>query len=104
MLIAADSPIIDNPHRYRLPVGAPLFNLPSLPISLEKKGLTWRNYGGYAFDFIQDLQGKPKFTSEQFAKDAAAGNLPAVSWVAPHDAASIPPTPLTAPATPSSAT
>lgn len=95
MLIAADSPIIDNPHRYRLPVGAPLFNLPSLPISLEKKGLTWRNYGGYAFDFIQDLHGKPKFTSEQFAKDAAAENLPAVSWVyAPHDASEHPADPI----------
>ena len=97
MLIAADSPIIDNPPRYRLPVGAPLFNLPSLPMSLEKKGLTWRNYGGYAFDFIQDLHGKPQFKSEQFAQDAAAGTLPNVSWVyAPHDASEHPADPIDA--------
>jgi len=91
MLIAAASPIIDNPPRYRLPVGGPLFNLPSLPMSLEKKGLTWRNYGGYAFDFIQDLNGKPQYKSEQFVQDAAAGMLPNVSWVyAPHDASEHP--------------
>ena len=81
MLIAADSPIIVNPSRYRLPVGAPLFDLPSLPIALEKAGLTWGNYGGYAFDFFQSLQGKPIFTSEQFKQDAAAAKLPSVSWV-----------------------
>src|ERR1700757_39034 len=76
MLITADSPIIVNPPRYRLPVGAPLFNVPSLAMSLEKSKLTWGNYGGYAFDFIQELQGKPKFASEKFKQDAAAGKLP----------------------------
>lgn len=92
MLIAADSPIIVNPSRYRLPVGAPLFKLPSLPRSLEKVKLTWGNYGGYAFDFIEGLQGQRKFTSEQFKKDAAAGKLPTVSWLyAPHDASEHPP-------------
>ncbi len=91
MLIAADSPIIDNPRRYRLPVGAPLFKLPSLPVSLEKAQLTWRNYGGYAFSFLQDLHSRPQLKSEQFKRDAAAGNLPAVSWVyAPHDASEHP--------------
>jgi phospholipase C len=92
MLISADSPILVNPPRYRLPVGAPLFDVPSLPVSLEKAKLTWGNYGGYAFDFIHDLQGKPKFTSEQFKRDATAGKLPSVSWVyAPHDASEHPP-------------
>jgi phospholipase C len=91
MLIAADSPIIDNPQRYRLPVGAPLFKLPSFPMSLENATLTWRNYGGYAFSFIQDLHRRPQLKSEQFESDAAAGNLPAVSWVyAPHDASEHP--------------
>ncbi len=91
MLIAAASPIIDNPNRYRLPAGAPLFNLPSLPASLDKANLTWRNYGGYAFDFIQGLQGRAKLSSDQFVKDAAAGNLPSVSGVyAPHDASEHP--------------
>ena len=40
MLITADSPIIENPPRYRHPVGAPLFKLPSLPMSLESAKLT----------------------------------------------------------------
>ena len=92
MLIAAASPIIVNPSRYRLPVGAPLFKLPSLPMSLEKAKLTWGNYGGYAFDFIQELHGRPQLKSEQFQTDAGAGKLPAVSWVyAPHDASEHPP-------------
>ncbi len=92
MLIAADSPIIVNPSRYRLPVGGPLFKLPTLPTSLEKAKLTWGNYGGYAFDFFEDLHGKPKYTSQQFAVDAQAGKLPTVSWVyAPHDASEHPP-------------
>jgi phospholipase C len=92
MLITAASPIISNPPRYRLPVGAPLFKLPSLPMGLEKAKLTWANYGGYAFDFIADLRGRRTFTSEQFAKDAAAGHLPSVSWVyAPNDASEHPP-------------
>ncbi len=92
MLIAAASPIIDNPHRYRLAPGTPLFDLPSLPGRLEKSGLTWRNYGGYAFDFITELHGKPKLPPERFAADASAGDLPSVSWVyAPHDASEHPP-------------
>ena len=87
MLITAASPIISNPPRYRLPVGAPRFKLPSLPMLLENESLTWANYGGYAFDCIADLRGRKTFTSEQFAKDAATGHLPSVSWVyAPHDA------------------
>ncbi len=94
MLIAADSPVIDNPHQYRLPAGAQPFNLKSLPASLEKVQLTWGNYGGYAFDFIRDLRGKAKLKSEQFKTDAAAGKLPTVSWVyAPHDASEHPPDP-----------
>src|SRR3981081_3794629 len=57
MLIAADSPIINNPH-YRDPINMqPPFNLPSLPANLEKAGLTWRNYGGYAQGYITALKG-----------------------------------------------
>src|SRR5438552_15488536 len=66
MLITADSPIIVNPPRYRLPVGEQLFDIPSLPMSLEKAGLKWGNYGGYAFDFIKALQGKRQSASAQF--------------------------------------
>ena len=38
MVIAADSPIIENPHP------APLFDLPSLPAQLDAAGLSWTNY------------------------------------------------------------
>jgi phospholipase C len=94
MLIAGDSPVIDNPPRYRLPPGDPLFKLPSLPASLDTAKMSWGNYGGYAFDFIKGLQGRNVFPSTQFAADAAAGKLPAVSWVyAPHDASEHPPDP-----------
>jgi phospholipase C len=79
MLLAADSPVIVNPS------GNPVYNLPSLPGSIEKAGLTWRNYGGYAFDLIRELMGKNKFSSDQFKIDSAAGTLPTVSWVyGPH--------------------
>lgn len=98
MLIAAASPVIDNPPRYRLPVGAPLFTLPSLPARLEGAGRTWGNYGGYAFEFIAGLAGRHTYPSDQFAKDAAAGRLPSVSWVyAPHDASEHPPDPADQP-------
>src|ERR1700704_4786242 len=57
MLIAADSPIINNPH-YRDPINQqPPFNLPSLPAALEKAGLTWRNYGGFGPGDITALKG-----------------------------------------------
>ena len=82
MLIAADSPIINNPH-YRDPIKMqPPFNLPSLPALLEAHNLTWKNYGGYAQGYITALKGSPNnVTADQFAKDAAAGKLPTVSWV-----------------------
>jgi len=82
MLIAADSPIINNPH-YRDPINLqPPFNLPSLPANVEKAGLTWRNYGGYAQGYITALKGnKNNVEATQFATDAAAGKLPTVSWL-----------------------
>ena len=118
MLVAADAPIIDNPPRNP----PPLYDIPSLPINLEKKKLTWGNYGGYVFAMIKALQGKSSFrpagageqrnfsfgapddghqgvetsaalNSAQFAADAAAGKLPSVSWVyAPSALTEHPPT------------
>jgi phospholipase C len=79
MVIAADSPIIENPH------GAPLFDLPSLPAQLDAAGFSWKNYGGYAFDYVKYTNGKDNATSDQFAVDAAAGKLPTVSWVYADD-------------------
>jgi phospholipase C len=81
MLIMADSKLVDNPSRnYRKNPGPPLFDAPSLPSQLDAAGLTWGNYNGYAFEFIKHTAGK-KLPWQQFAKDAAAGKLPSVSWL-----------------------
>jgi phospholipase C len=88
MVITADSPIIDNPH------GNPVYDLPSLPASLDAAGLTWGNYGGYAFGMIKALAGRPQLPSAQFVTDAAAAKLPALSWVyAPNAFSEHPPDP-----------
>jgi len=80
MLIAAASPVINNPSSG----STPSFNLPSLPANLHAAGLTWRNYGGFAFSYIAQLKSSRwTVASQQFAMDAAAGNLPSVSWVYP---------------------
>jgi phospholipase C len=76
MLIAADSPFIDNPK----PGDASRISS-SLPQSLEARNLTWGNYGGYAFQYLSSVGGKNKFTSDQFEKDASTGKLPNVSWL-----------------------
>src|SRR5882762_2122390 len=54
MLIAAASPIIENPHP------APLFDLPTLPAQLDAARFTWINYGGYVFDYLKYTNGKNK--------------------------------------------
>jgi len=88
MLLTADSPVIDNPS------GAPLYDLPSLPASLDRAGLAWANYGGYALGMIKELAGRTALPSSQFVIDAAAGKLPPVSWVfAPHALSEHPPDP-----------
>jgi phospholipase C len=80
MLIAADSPWIDNPPGNYRAGPQQQIDIPSLPALLEQAGLTWGNYGGYAFEFIKALAGKQK-PSAQFLTDAKAGTLPSVSWV-----------------------
>jgi phospholipase C len=81
MLIMADSPLIDNPKtNYRKHPGPPVYDQPSLPSQLDAAGLSWRNYNGYAFEFIKHTAGNNKPWS-QFATDAAAGNLASVSWL-----------------------
>ena len=80
MLIAADSPWIDNPPgNYRVQAQQQV-DIPSLPAQLDQAGHTWGNYGGYAFEFVKALAGK-QLPSTQFATDAAAGKLPTVSYV-----------------------
>jgi len=80
MLIAADSPWIDNPPGNYRAGPKEQVDIPSLPALLEQASLTWGNYGGYAFEFIRALAGKQK-PSAQFVADAKAGTLPSVSWV-----------------------
>jgi phospholipase C len=82
MLIAADSPVINNPHHNDPPKLQPPFDIPSLPENLQKAGIEWKNYGGYAFDYIKNLKGNSRSVlAGQFALDAAAGNLAGVSWL-----------------------
>jgi phospholipase C len=81
MLIMADSALVDNPSRsYRKHPGPPVYDQPSLPSQLDAAGLTWGNYGGYAFEFIKYTAGKQR-SWQQFATDASAGKLPSVSWL-----------------------
>ncbi len=82
MLICADAPIINNPHNMYRPTPADVYRLPSLPAALEKKGLTWGNYGGYAFHYVADLANhRANHTRDLFLHDAQKGTLPAVSWL-----------------------
>jgi phospholipase C len=80
MLITADSPVIDNPPFSSVPKN--LYNLKSFPLALQNAGLTWGNYGGYAFHYIKELANSPQnHTRDLFVHQAAAGQLPSVSWV-----------------------
>ena len=82
MLIAADSPLIDNASTHRAYQPQPPFALPSLPASLEAAGLTWRNYGGLYHRHIAALQHSPSnVASSAFDADIAGHTLPSVSWL-----------------------
>ncbi len=85
MLIAADSPIIDNASPKRTYQPQAPFNLPSLPESLAEAKLSWKSYGDPAFNYfnhIQALAGSPQIVPwSEFDADAAAGRLPNVAWV-----------------------
>jgi len=82
MVIAADSPIIDNPHPKDLNQPQPPYDLPSLPIQLEDANLTWKSYGSYAHQYISEIAKSPhNLASSKFAIDAESGSLPSVSWV-----------------------
>jgi phospholipase C len=85
MLIAADSPIIDNssPHRTYQPQEP--FSLPTLPESLQRAGRSWKTYGDPSFNYFNHLaalKNSPNIAPwNQFDADVAAGKLPGVSWV-----------------------
>lgn len=76
MVLAADSPFIDNPQP-----GDPSRIASSLPLLLDRANLSWGNYGGYAFQYLSNIGSRNKYNSDQFAKDASMGKLPSVSWV-----------------------
>ncbi len=78
MVVAADSPVIDNPPNFTTPP----FSMPtSLPLTLEKAGRTWRGYGGFAMGYLAGISQNWRLTSAEFKTDAEAGNLADVSWV-----------------------
>ena len=88
VLIAADSPLIDNfhashPGEHGEPV--PPFKMPSLPAALAAAGHDWRNYSDPStsyFDHIAGLGGSPSnVKAAQFDTDVAKGYLPAVAWL-----------------------
>jgi phospholipase C len=84
MLIAAASPIIDNASPARIFQPQPPFDLPSLPASLAKAGLTWRSYGDQDnyFNDLLALKGSPQIVPwTRFDPDVAAGSLPNVAWL-----------------------
>jgi phospholipase C len=82
MLICADAPIIDNPHHHYRPSPQDSYDLHSMPMALERAGMTWANSGGYPFHYIKELAGhRFNHLSDLFVHHAAAGQLPAVSWV-----------------------
>ena len=84
MLIAADSPVIDDTSPTRTFQPKPPFNLPSLPASLAQAGLTWGSYGATDnyFNEITALKGSPHIVAAaQFDADVASGRLPNVSWL-----------------------
>jgi phospholipase C len=82
MLITADSPVINNPHNMYRPAPTDTYDLKSFPALMERSGLTWGNYGGYAFHYVKELASSSRnYTSDLFAHHAAAGTLPAVSWL-----------------------
>ena len=82
MLICADAPIINNPRNHYNPRAGEGYDLKSLPKQLDDAGLTWGNYGGYAFHYINELAGhQGNHTRDLFVQHASAGQLPSVSWV-----------------------
>src|SRR3989441_7800906 len=86
MLIAADSPIIDNSSTSRPFQPQPPFALKSLPESLAKAGLTWASYGDARFiNYFHHIKSLKKSANivpwNKFDTDVAAGKLPNVSWL-----------------------
>jgi len=72
---------------------SPCFDFQTLPDVLEAAGISWTYYGegGGVLSTIRHIYNSPLWHERigepsQFLSDAAAGKLPAVSWVLPPDA------------------
>src|SRR5258708_38869359 len=80
MLITADSPVINNPPFSNSPTN--LYDLKSLPMALQSAGLTWGNYGGYAFHYIRVKAKKAqKRNRDPVSPQGGAGPPPPLSRV-----------------------
>src|SRR5258708_14100420 len=80
MLITADSPVINNPPFSNSPTN--LYDLKSLPMALQSAGLTWGNYGGFAFYYTLGLAKKlQKHNPNPFSHTPAPRPPPPVSLV-----------------------
>ena len=82
MLMSAQSPLVGNRWAWQ-----PTPDMETLADRFTAAGLTWRNYAGYpgaGFGMVAHLARAPQQRRwEDFASDAAAGTLPALSWVTP---------------------
>jgi len=81
ILVGGQSPTMRNPPRTKPPV----WDMPSLPGLAGDNGISWRCYtaaGGYPVSFYTQLTSSPHLApTAQFAKDAHAGALAALSYV-----------------------
>jgi len=82
MLVGGQTPTLRNPPR-RLP--PPLWDMPSVPGLADDNGIDWRCYAAnreYPVGFYTQLKPSPHVVHPRdFLRDAAAGALPALSYV-----------------------
>jgi phospholipase C len=83
--------------------GLPCYNIKSIPAELRSAGLSWKYYGTApvwdAPEWIHGISSSPQYKATQIITDAAANQLPSVSFVTPsEDAASDHPPQPTQPA------
>jgi hypothetical protein len=82
LLVGGQSPTLRNPPRAQPP---PLWDMPSVLGLAGDQAVHWRAYTGraqYPLSFYTQLRGSPNIVSvAQFAADAKAGSLPALSYM-----------------------
>ena len=64
----------------------PCFDLPTVPNLLAERGVSWRGYGFWIMNYLARIYASDALRAQlrgpgEFARDARAGRLPAVSWV-----------------------